>query len=293
MSTTSLKVYISDGDGNSVTINGMDSASSDGLCCTFDGIEGWYSAPDAKVTQTEQQTGNGAYDVPSSDVLYAARTVVIHLIALDETRAGVVYAMDKLGAMHGKLVTIRVVDARFDTYIDHAYIDVKWGSNRYETASVGTLTIVCPRPMRLSSQQITATMVPTTGNGGGMVFDSGVLHWPISFGSGAVRSNNVCTINNSGTFMSDVIITASGNMPSGLTITNVSDGTQLAYSGIVSSVPLVLDSRTHTATIGGVDVSRNLTQRHFPTIPAGGSITLTLITSGTGSVTATTHDTYI
>lgn len=139
------------------------------------------------------------------------------------------------------------------------------------------------------------TLVPSTGSGGGLVFagTNHVLQWPLSFGAGAIRTGNVCTLTNSGTMPADVIIKASGNMPEGFAITDISTGKQLAYGQAVTWQPVVLDSRTRTASVAGVDVSRGLTSRDFPTVPAGGSITLSLAASGTGTVTAICHDTYI
>ena len=120
-----------------------------------------------------------------------------------------------------------------------------------------------------------------------------VLHWPLSFGAGAIRTGNSCTLTNSGTIPADITITASGYMPGGIAVTDTSTGRQLAYGQTVTWSGLTLDSRTRTASVAGVDVSRSLTSRDFPTVPAGGSVTLSLQASGTGTLTATCHDTYI
>jgi hypothetical protein len=42
-----------------------------------------------------------------------------------------------------------------------------------------------------------------------------------------------------------------------------------------------------------VDVTRNVTQRGFPTVPAGGSITLSLSAEGIGTIEVDSRDTYI
>ena len=120
-----------------------------------------------------------------------------------------------------------------------------------------------------------------------------VLPWPLSFGAGAIRTGNSCTLTNSGTIPADITINASGYMPGGIAVTDTSTGRQLAYGQTVTWSGLTLDSRTRTASVAGVDVSRSLTSRDFPTVPAGGSVTLSLQASGTGTLTATCHDTYI
>ena len=287
-------------DGGSVTLFRTKPRPS-GLMVTSDGITGWDSAPDAKVTSTERKTGNGAHDIRASEVLYQSRVVTVAVAALGRTRDETLSAMRSLDASQQRLISMRVVDASTDTYCEGGYAHVDWDAAYHDGVCKGTLTATFPRPERLSTTASTGTMVPATGNGGGLVFDpvtSGsdtlhVLRWPLSFGAGAVRTGNVCTLTNSGTIPADVIITASGDMPQGLAITSVSTGKQLAYGLGVTWQPVVLDSRTRTASVAGVDVSRGLTSRDFPTVPAGGSITLSLTASGTGTVTATCHDTYI
>ena len=280
-------------DGGSVDLYGPDAWS--GLVVSSDGITGWDSAPDAKVSVTERQSGNGAHDVRANDIHYQSRVVTIGVGAFGRTRDETLAAMRSLSAADGRLVTMRVVDASSDTHCVGGYTHVAWDAAWYEGVATGTLTATFVRPERLSTTPSIGTLVPSTGSGGGLVFagTNHVLQWPLSFGAGAIRTGNVCTISNRGTIPADVLITASGDMPQGLAITDVSTGKQLAYGWGVTWQPVVLDSRTRTASVAGVDVSRGLTSRDFPTVPAGGSITLSLMASGTGTVTATCHDTYI
>ena len=67
----------------------------------------------------------------------------------------------------------------------------------------------------------------------------------------------------------------------------------LDYAQAVGNVPLVLDSRSRTASIGGLDVSRNLRQRGFPTVQPGGSLAVNLQSIGNGYVSVECHDTYM
>jgi hypothetical protein len=280
-------------DGGSVDLYGPDAWS--GLVVSSDGITGWDSAPDAKVSVTERQSGNGAHDIRSNDIHYQSRVVTIGVGAFGRTRDETLAAMRSLSAAQERLVTMRVVDASSDTYCAGGYVRVEWKPDYYEGVATGTLTATFVRPERLSTTPSTGTLVPSTGTGGGLVFagSSHVLHWPLSFGAGAIRTGNVCTIHNNGTIPADVIITASGNMPQGLAITDVSTGKQLAYGWDVTWQPVTFDSRTRMASVAGVDVSRGLTSHDFPTVPAGGSITLSLAASGSGTVTAVCRDTYI
>ena len=304
MSISPYRIVLSGGFG-SVTIASDRQAAeaSSGLRVDWDsgGVAGWDSAPDAKVSSTERQAGDGAHDVSESDIEYESRVVTVNIAAFGETRDEVLAAMRRLQAAHKQLVTMRVVDAATDTYCERGYVVVKWDEEWHEQTATGTLTAVFVRPHRLSTLPSEGVMVPATGGGGGLVFDavtSGsdtahVLHWPLSFGDGAIRTGNSCTIYNNGTIPADITITASGYMPGGIAVTDTSTGRQLAYGQTVTWSGLTLDSRTRTASVAGVDVSRSLTSRDFPTVPAGGSVTLSLQASGTGTLTATCHDTYI
>ena len=54
-----------------------------------------------------------------------------------------------------------------------------------------------------------------------------------------------------------------------------------------------LDAGRYDLMINGVDVTRRLSSRHFPTVPPGGSATVSLFASGNGAVEVEVRDTYI
>ena len=58
-------------------------------------------------------------------------------------------------------------------------------------------------------------------------------------------------------------------------------------------IPVLLDTRSRTASMGGVDVTAKMSQRGWMTIPAGKALTVNLATPGSGWVTCESHDTYI
>jgi hypothetical protein len=268
----------------------------DGLMVTSDAIEGWWDSPDLKVTQTERVTGDGAHDVPESLVLYAARTVTMHVAAVGATRDETLSSMGRLRSCMGRTVMLRVVDESDDTYVvGHASLKVDASGKWYRKYQVGTLTVVCPRPERLSTAERSGVMVPGASTTQGLVYSSGsdgVLQWPLSYGTaGAVR--NVCTIENRGTHVAYPIIRASGDMPRGISLIDVSTGGQLSYGQPVVWQPVELDCRSRTVSVAGVDATRCLTARDWPSVPAGGSLTLALTAEGAGQVEITCHDTYI
>jgi len=268
-----------------------------GLIITPGGIEGWYGTPDLKVDVTERGQGNGAHDVDEASILYSARTVTTNLSAIGNSREDVQNAFRPIQAAAGHNVKFRVVDSRTDTYV-LGHISSEVSPEWIEWGNVVTLTVVCPRPERLSTVTRVASMGSDTGDGGGLVFDTvddvRYLHLTdLSFGPGAIRLSNACTISNTGTSTAYPVITASGDMPGGLVITNGATGGQLGYGQPVRWQPVTFDSRSRTASVAGVDVSRALTSRVFPTIPAGGSISLSRRTDGKGVVRVESHDTYI
>ncbi|MFT9059694.1 hypothetical protein [Bifidobacterium aquikefiri] len=116
------------------------------------------------------------------------------------------------------------------------------------------------------------------------------LSYPLKYGT-AGASSNVALLLNQGSSTAFPVLTVTGSFPNGIQIQW--GGNALQYDGAIGAVPLILDSRSQTASMGGVDVSRNLSRRDFPTVPAAGSVSLRLMSAGTGWVTAVCRDTYI
>jgi len=281
--------------GTTLRLDGLDAPEPrDGLMVTSEGIEGWWDSPDLKVTQVERVTGDGAHDVPEGEILYAARTVVLHASAVGPSRAGTLAAMDRLRACMGRSVRLRVVDETSDTYVEgHASLAVDQSGKWDPHWQLATLTFGFPRPERLSTASRVGLMVPGAPSTQGLVWsEAGVLLWPLSYGNAAATAS-VCTVANRGTYPATPVITAAGDMPDGFVLTDVATGSQLAYGQPVRWQPVVLDCRSRVATVAGVDVTRALTSRGWPSVPAGGSLTLALTASGTGQVEVSCHDTYI
>lgn len=263
-----------------------------GLFVSGDGIEGWDSSPDAKVDMTEMQTGDGAHAVAERDVLYSARTVTVNFHAHGSCRDEVVSLLRSLSAACHHLVTLRVTDASDDTfcvgYVQPAVEAEWWGE-----WATGSVTVVCPDPRRLSVEVHRAQMFPTSATQGGLSYGpSGAgLVYPHNYGDFTGTLQNVATLVNAGTSDAYPVITVTGPVDGGLRIDW--GGGSVAYSAAVAGVPLVLDSLTRTASVGGLDTSRHLTSRGFPVVPAGGSVTLSAQMRGRGWATVEWHDTYI
>ena len=121
------------------------------------------------------------------------------------------------------------------------------------------------------------------------------LVFPLDFGQSG-NTGNTGMIDNNGSYTSMPTITAHGSLDNGITVHwNTSDGNEgdLSFNGNVGNVPVTINTDTHSAIMGGLDVSYQLGSRDWPRIPAGGSCSFALLASGNGWVTVQSHDTYM
>lgn len=273
------------------------SGDLDCLCIAKGGIEGWWSTPAAKVNVTARGQGDGGHDVSEDDISYASRTVTLHWNANASSRDALLALTDSVRRLVHRQVRMRVVDGTEDTCCSGGYM-VLTQQPDYRSGSIAdsTITIVFERPERLSSTPQRYQLLPSieSDHVGLSYGDSGKgLAYPLSYGKAAVDARNVCTLVNNGSSRAYPVFTVQGPWPDGVQLTFPGLDMSLDYSQAVGSVPLVLDSRSRAASIGGLDVSRNLRQRGFPTVPPGGSTTVNLQSVGDGYVTVECHDTYM
>lgn len=254
-------------------------------------IAGWYGTPEPKVDLVERVSGDGAHAVPDEAVLYAARVVTIGAVASGAGRDAVNALMESVNVLAHRNVRITVADGGGETWAE-GYLSTLWAENAYPGHQRGEITIVCTDPRRYGTSHEAYLMPGVTGEGG-LLYDRihGYILLPIQF-AGEVEVQNSATIQNSGSSEAYPVITCQGSFPDGVKLNWA--GGQLIYPAPIGGAgPLVLDCRTHTASIRGVDVTRSLTSRDFPSIAPGGSLTLSLFASGNGTVTVSVQDTYI
>lgn len=270
----------------------------DDLGITKDGVEGWLSSPDLKVQLVQRANGNGAHDIPDTGILYAERVVTIHWVALADTRPQILAAAAKLSSLCGRTVRIRVVDGMSDTYAT-GYVRPQMDAAWHEGKLTGTLTITCVRPERLSTLVRTTQLFAVSTVAGGLSYGpagKGLYYGPgnkglqygVSSGDG---QRNLGLLVNQGTSPAYPLITVTGRF-NGLLLM-MGDGSALQYDGQVGDTPLILDSRSGAAWMGGVDVGGRLSRRGFPIIQANGSLSIRLMAQGTGWATCESQDTYI
>lgn len=283
-------------DGESVTLHGGAFAGH-GIALT--GLSGWYQTPSSKVTVVSRGQGDGGHDIAADDIMYDARVVTVgYRIIAGADRGEALRQLSLLDRLVHGLVTCRVIDEGQDTYCSGGYyvrsLDQKIQNPLWQNLS-GDITIVFERPERLSSQPQKVQIWPQADSGlGGLRYGGKAtgLQYPVQYGVEVSDSRNACVLHNDGTSRAYPIFQATGPFPDGVAVA-FQDGSSLSYSQPVGVTPLILDSRSHSATIGGVDVSRGLIARGFPVIEPGGSLGVTLQSSGSGWVTCVTHDAYM
>lgn len=278
-------------DGTVVHVLGEPSLGG-GPCLTLlhEYIEGWYSSPDLKVEAHARQTGDGNFATPDDRVLYESRTVTAHVMAHGPSRADVVaYANSLHRALSGN-VTVAVDDDGVSTWA-RGYCQVAFDADRYRDAMPGTLTVVCDDPRRYGAAR-SAVLAPA-GPSGGLVFHAGEprgLVWPLSFGDGSPSAQRAVLVNE-GTARAYPVLECAG-VDAGFSVLDA-DGRGVTCASTGGWQPLVLDCLSRTATVAGVDRTRDLRRRDFFSVPPGGTLALSLHGTARGSVTCRWHDTYI
>lgn len=259
------------------------------------GLKGWWDSPDQKVEMTERQAGHGAHNITDDMVLYSTRTITVGIYICATDRATMQEQQNKVNKLLGKVITIVVEDDEQETYTT-GFLAIEWDNVRhggvYEYQQA-TLTFVCADPRRYATEAHTCYLAPMAGTEGGLLFDdNGNMYVnPVQF-YGTTEAGNVAMLQNNGTATAYPVLTVSGYWPYGITI-NLPDGGQLRYNSQIYYTNVVIDCLTRTATINGVDVTRNLSSRKFPSVEPGESLRLSCQSIGNGSVEIEVHDTYI
>lgn len=253
-------------------------------------VEGWYSSPDLKVEATARQTGHGNFPVPDDRVLYESRTVTVHLTCWGGTREASVALASSWSRALAQSVTVTVDDGGLPTWA-RGYCQLAWESDWSPAGLRGTLTVVCDDPRRYGAAR-SAVLAPA-GPSGGLVFHAGEprgLVWPLSFGDGSPSAQRAVLVNE-GTARAYPVLECAG-VDAGFSVLDA-DGRGVTCASTGGWQPLVLDCLSRTATVAGVDRTRDLRRRDFFSVPPGGTLTLSLHGTARGSVTCRWHDTYI
>lgn len=285
-------------NGASVTLHGGDFNGS-GIALT--GLSGWYQTPSSKVTVTSRGQGDGGHDIAADDIMYEARVVTVgYRIIAGADRGEALRQLSLLDKLVHGLVTCRVIDDGQDTYCSGGYyvrsLEQKIQNPLWQNLS-GDITIVFERPERLSTLAHSGESRASVVQAGGLSYGTGNagLAYPLSYGT-VSDGATIMRLPNQGTSRAYPTYTLNGEWPNGCTLRLSCDGraSTLAFGETIhTGTPVLLDTRSRTATMGDVDVTAKLSQRGWMTIPSGSALTVNLATPGSGWVTCESHDTYI
>lgn len=291
-------VYLS-WPGGSVTLSGDEADEAPGLYVSGGGIKGWLGTPDPKWKLTELQSGDGAHAVEDEAVLYASRVVSVAVQARGGSRDEVVGLLSRLARCAHNEVTMRVVDGTSDTFVrgyPSTSIDPEWHRDWAE----GTLTLECPDPRRYATRASACELRTDLSQGSGGLWYSGgssALSYPLFYGEQVEDARNVGTLHNAGTAAAWPTVTVTGPIGPTVRIACVAGGGRhvVEWAGRATGTPLVLDFLSRRATMGGLDVSRQLVGRGFAPVPPGGDMRLALDPSleGDGWARCEVRDTYV
>lgn len=272
------------------------SSDEDCLLISEDGVEGWYSTPSLKTSLTERGQGDGAHDVPDSDVLYSSRVVTLHFVVNARDRQGLLDMLRPVKLAAHSVVRLRVIDGSSDTFVDgmmELSVNPEYAGDGWLQDC--SLTLTCPRPERLSWYGRSSQLFPLyeSNSDGGLSYgdDGSALVYPLDYGNVATDARNVCTLVNEGSSRAYPVFTLHGPLDYGASFA-FSDGSVLSYSKRVTG-SVMLDSRSGTASENGGDVSRYVDSRGFPVIEPGGSLRCVLTAAGSGWCDVTVHDTWM
>lgn len=273
------------------------------------GVEGWFETPDLATGTTARGAGDGLHDIPVQDIRYGSRTVILHFAVWGRDRSETLGLWDRVRRMVAhRLVTVRVVDSDHDlTCTGMASMDKPDGTWDREWVE-GTINVVCPRPELLShaahSFPLLASHAVDGATGVGLSYNQfGTnrewpgLAYPLSYSRSSdtanVASQSAGILRNEGTSRAYPVFTCNGPFPDGVALDFPSLNASIECTQPVYGVPLVLDCRSRSATVGGLDVSRRLSSRGFPVVEPGGTLSVVLRTGGSGWVDCAIHDTYM
>lgn len=267
----------------------MEDGHGDGLHLST--LERWYDRPAIASEVVEHGVGDGGFKIADDLIRYPTRVIHGEGWWQGDNRLAAVQAGEKLAALLHEHVRLQVTDDTQDSYAE-GLLDLTLPTQFEEHWFEWSFDLTCEDPRRYSPTLQKEIMLPASTDGdGGLSFgdDGAGLVFPLDFG---VTSpvQNACTLINRGNATAYPVLQVFGPL-AGLEITWA--GNTLGFSRPVGTAGLTLDSLTHTAKVGVLDQSQFLTEREFPTIEPGSTVTLAMVSSGPGWVTATVRDTWM
>lgn len=242
--------------------------------CTYERLDGWYGIDKADTRLKKRPSAPGAF--APTQTYPDAQPISVEGKFFGLSRAAALQMREDLSELYneGRPITMSVADdlRRTSREVLVESVDFPWTIHQEFDF---TIDAVAPDPRRYGDTVLASTGLPQPGTG---------LSWPITWPLdwGTIPVNGRVTITNPGnadTYSRFVV--AGGVMGDGFEIVNVTAGKRISYTGPVAGLPITIDARTRTATIGDVGAgSRYLTSPQWWVIPRRSSIEVQFLARG-------------
>lgn len=235
------------------------------------GLDGWYDLPGVKTKLSEREGADGAHAVQGRDLVYSARTVTASIAYLGDTRGFAVRQVyERINALNRRIVSVRVRDVD-DTFVT-GYVETSFGP-KWQTTGIFELTVTATDPVRYAWDEQTAVL-SASARRGALTYD---ITYPITYVGLDVGLSQTGIVTNMGNVGTAPVITVEGSGPGGFTLLD-STGRAIVYSETVySGTPVIVDCRNRVVLVNGQNRTTALTRREWPTLPAGGALSMTLV----------------
>lgn len=255
------------------------------------GVENWYSTPAAKTEFVERNGATGSYE--TQEQLFSSKTVVMYFHVLGENRLEIVNLYNFFNRLAAEPSKLRVSDDGHDTFVEKAYLTTAMPATFLDKGGTVVVTAQIPNPVRYSQVE-QRVQLNASARSGAFEYD---VEYPIDYGNddGPSASGSVA---NAGTFDTAPVVTVEGRISGGFTLLGP-NGRVIVYRGeVYPGTPVIVDCKRRVVLVNGQNVTPRLTRREWFSIPAGGSVTVTLTTEqdlATGQAWATlaARDAYI
>lgn len=247
-------------------------------------VEGWWGGAPVSHRVTDKPAAPGVWIGTSS---HSARSVTLAGVLVGPTQQAVAAALDTLNALADLDDAPLQVETPAGVRIAWVRRDsetlTSWASDLAVTFSV---SLIAADPRLYGPVQ--RTVVLPVSQVGGIRYP---LTYPLRYHGVGAQSSTLLV--NAGNAAAPVRLVAHGPLPDGVRV--VLGSRTLAFDmPLFAGQSVVLDGRSRTASIGGVDMSQHLSRREWVDVPAGGSLRVSLVgRTGGGWVDVEWADTWL
>lgn len=252
-----------------VTIDGIVFTSDAESGLVYTKLQGWYSSPPMRSDADNRPNADGAFGVVRA--YRSARVITFEGALYSDSSAAAIELWSTFAGVQssGSPVPFSVTDD-FATMSTEVSLD---GSVEIEDISPSVATVraqfVAYDPVKYSAPVVSVASVPSVG--GGLQYNlhaAGVLEYGSNGELGRV------SVTNSGTAKTYPVVTVSGGLAGGFTVSRLDTGERVQYERVVSDgSTVVMDFRIGSVLVDGVsDASASVTIADFFGVEPGATV---------------------